>query len=508
MRRFGRSKHRPKHRTTTIELKERNLLTNPCWRGQELGQALPDSPHAVSVALPRWQDVINYEEKEQACMKALQAVYPRFGLNPLVAAIAKKAIKNSSISNGSGWPYPNLRTAEQAKLYCQKNNNGNAEIEKVLGLNCLITDAQANSDAKAFWQHTGLGASSRQAAIALNHEQRASEEEGKLARSSICDRLSKIYQCQTNLIQLHPSGMAALTTALGAIRKIRPDNPFLQLGFPYVDVLKLPQAIFGGSELLIKATLEELEIKFNSQKPAAIIVELPSNPMLQCIDLPSISKLAHKYGIPVIADDTIGSALNIDPLPYADLIFSSLTKSFAGRGDILAGSLVISPNSIWKKEFSEIIPQTTFAPLATPDAIELEKTSQDVKERLPKLDSACLMLKRELEHHPQIKQVLHPETCSNFNAIKRTNGGYGCLLSFELVEGLPRAKDFYNTLQVCKGPSLGTNFTLVCPYVLLAHYDELEWAERCGLPAHLLRVSVGLEDPQSLWQRFKKALEE
>ncbi len=69
------------------------------------------------------------------------------------------------------------------------------------------------------------------------------------------------------------------------------------------------------------------------------------------------------------------------------------------------------------------------------------------------------------------------------------------------------AQKVYDALEVCKGPSLGTAFTLVCPYVLLAHYEELAWAKSCGVPSHLLRVSVGLEEPQDLWERFLKALE-
>ena len=485
----------------------RNLLLNPCWSAEELGQALPDSPHAVSVALPRWQDVIHYEEKEEKCMQSLQSVYPRFGLNPLVDEIAKKAIELYAINNASGWPYPNLLAAEEAKRHCQRNSSGTVIIREVLGLYCLLADNEATPYAKAFWQHTGLGASSRLAAIALNKEKAQSESKGELAKSVICKRLGKIYNCHSGLIQLYPSGMAALTTALAAIRKIRKGSAFLQLGFPYVDVLKLPQEIFGGSELLTKINTETLAAKLDSHHPAAIILELPSNPMLQCIDLPTISKLAHERGIPVIADDTIGSAINIDPLPYADLIFSSLTKSFAGRGDILAGSLVISQESPWKQQLSEIIPRTALATLSGPDAIALEETSRDVAERIPKLNSACLRLKKQLEKHPQVARVLHPENCSNFNSIKRPGGGHGCLLSFELLEGLPKATKFYDSLQVCKGPSLGTNFTLVCPYVLLAHYTELEWAEKCGLPSHLLRVSVGLEDHNNLWDRFQKALE-
>ena len=94
------------------------------------------------------------------------------------------------------------------------------------------------------------------------------------------------------------------------------------MGFPYVDVLKLPKVIYEGSELLLNPDDTKLINQLNKQKPAALIVELPSNPMLQCLDLPLISKLAHDRGIPVIADDTIGSAINIDPLPYADLVFT------------------------------------------------------------------------------------------------------------------------------------------------------------------------------------------
>ncbi len=89
----------------------------------------------------------------------------------------------------------------------------------------------------------------------------------------------------------------------------------------------------------------------------------------------------------------------------------------------------------------------------------------------------------------------------------KDGAGYGCLLSFELKGGLKKAKKFYDLLEVCKGPSLGTNFTLACPYVLLAHYNELSWAADCGVPEHLLRVSVGLENPENLWSRFQKALQ-
>ena len=69
------------------------------------------------------------------------------------------------------------------------------------------------------------------------------------------------------------------------------------------------------------------------------------------------------------------------------------------------------------------------------------------------------------------------------------------------------AQNFYDNLAIYKGPSLGTNFTLACPYTILAHHNELEWAKEYGVDRWLIRVSVGLEDPDWLLQTFKDALD-
>jgi cystathionine gamma-synthase len=85
------------------------------------------------------------------------------------------------------------------------------------------------------------------------------------------------------------------------------------------------------------------------------------------------------------------------------------------------------------------------------------------------------------------------------------DSGGGGLFSLVLDEPL-RAPEFFDALRVSKGPSLGTNFTLACPYTLLAHYGELEWAESCGVARHLVRISVGLEQADDLCRRFDEAL--
>ena len=91
--------------------------------------------------------------------------------------------------------------------------------------------------------------------------------------------------------------MAGLHAALTAIQ---PQARYrLQLGFPYVDVLKQPQVVFHGGELLQGNGLNELKNALEHRDPTHVIVELPSNPLLRCVDLP-VWRLARR-GIPVIA---------------------------------------------------------------------------------------------------------------------------------------------------------------------------------------------------------------
>jgi len=85
-------------------------------------------------------------------------------------------------------------------------------------------------------------------------------------------------------------------------------------------------------------------------------------------------------------------------------------------------------------------------------------------------------------------------------------GGYGGLCSLLLKDPAACTEAFYDRLRVSKGPSLGTDFTLACPYTLLAHYGELEAVEAHGVSRWLVRVSVGMEEAGDLIERFAEAL--
>ena len=67
-----------------------DLCQKPFWQAEELGRPIPDSIHAVSMALPRWQDVAGYEEKRPEVMRRLTSGYPRFVIHPLIQEVARQ----------------------------------------------------------------------------------------------------------------------------------------------------------------------------------------------------------------------------------------------------------------------------------------------------------------------------------------------------------------------------------------------------------------------------------
>jgi cystathionine gamma-synthase len=105
------------------------------------------------MALPRWRDVIAYEEHEPSCRSALQTIYPRFGLHPFLQEFASQV-------NSEGmdvWPFASKAAAQAAQLHCHRTSpQSKLRLVDQHTISCLWTDAAASPHAKAFWQHTGL----------------------------------------------------------------------------------------------------------------------------------------------------------------------------------------------------------------------------------------------------------------------------------------------------------------------------------------------------------------
>ena len=152
-------------------------------------------------------------------------------------------------------------------------------------------------------------------------------------------------------------------------------------------------------------------------------------------------------------------------------------------------------------QLRSIIQGLSLPSLYIADAVTLEKNSRDFVARCRQVYCNGKALADWLRVHPSVA-ALHYSTGNEYESVMRLipgtdiiqeDAGYGCLMSIVPIEGLD-VKAFYDALEVAKGPSLGTNFTIACPYTLLAHYTELSWAAGFGVDSRLIRVSVGMED--------------
>lgn len=349
-------------------------------------------------------------------------------------------------------------------------------------------------------------------------------------RRRICGKVSKSYNQVEEMeksqrgkhlsesdVYLFPSGMAAIFYAHHALLSLCGDKPKKSVcfGFPYVDTLNIlkkfgPGVVFLG--MGDDASLDELERDLQAQTVSimALFCECPSNPLLRTPNLPRIRRLANEYGFAVVVDETVGNFLNIQVLPYADFVASSLTKVFSGDSNVMAGLLVLNPLSPKYLSLKQFMDQDYEDLLWAEDALVLERNSRDFAERSVKVNRTTELVVQLLSSSPLISQVFHPLTSDTkhlYDLIKTPEGGYGGLILMVFRE-LRHAKKFFNLVNIYKGPSLGTNFTLACPYTILAHYQELEEVAKWNVDRDLVRISIGLEEPHYLLNVLKTALEE
>jgi cystathionine gamma-synthase len=210
----------------------------------------------------------------------------------------------------------------------------------------------------------------------------------------------------------------------------------------------------------------------------------------------------------LVADDVVATAFNVDLRAHADLVATSLTKHLAGTCDVMGGAVVCNPRSPHHAVLKERLRAQHEDLLWAGDARVLDARLRGFPERMRHHNRNGELIARRLRAHPALERVWYPqwEFSEVYEAVRRPGGGWGSLVTVLPKDALHAAPRIYDRLALCKGPSLGTVFTLACPFTLLAHYAELDWAEACGVPRHLIRLSVGLEDPEELWRRIETAL--
>ena len=478
------------------------MISQPVWRAQELGFPIPDSPHAVSMGLPRWQDVVGYEEKSAEVMNRLKSGYPRFLVHPFVQEVAKLLGQGEPCL-----PFPSPAVAENCAEYVQQTG-GVARTVSKQDVHGVVTNPAGYPALRAYWQHTGLIICSRQAEAILAG--RKDLTEAAETRLSLRRQLAPFYDCAEGDIYLAPSGMAAQFAALQAVLQRNPGRPAAQLGFCYVDTLKLQQKLGPGGILLhnLNSIAQDLQQLLQIQPLAACFSEIPGNPLLGSADLRQITPILRQYAVPLVADDVVATPYNVDLSRHADLIATSLTKFIVGTGDAMGGALICNPRSPLYEQLKPIVEAQHQELLWGEEALVLATNVKTFPERMQRHNENGIFIAEKLRAHPAIERVWYPkwEFCEPYETVRRPQGGWGSLITFLPRNAEQASPRIYDKLALCKGPSLGTVFTLVCPFTLLAHYTELNWAEACGLSRYLIRISVGLENREALWARVEEAL--
>ena len=485
-----------------MSLSIRDLLQDPVWEGTELGHSIPPGNHAISVALPRWRDVVGYEENDPAVVSKLCGGYPRFVIHKAVQELAR-----SICAEGSCLPFPSCRVARQCVEFIQKSTGQGATVHPWNGVFGVATTEAGKGALKAFWQHTGMIVSTRQAEAALSGQ---GVEGDPTAARALTEELAGFYDCDPGDVFLTPTGMAAQYEALQALLVRAPGLPTVQLGFPYVDTLKLQQKLGAGGVLLhdLDTIVPDLERLLSQKRLAGCFGEIPGNPLLGSADLGLITPILRRHGVPLVADDVVATPFNVDLSAHADLIATSLTKFIAGTGDVMGGALICNPRSPFYEELKAAVVSLHEDLLWGGDAWVLKERVAGFPERMERHNAGGLWIAEQLRQHPGVERVWYPkwEFAQAYERVRKPGGGWGALITFLPRDATRRSELIFDRLEICKGPSLGTVFSLACPFTLLAHYTELDWAESCGVSRHLIRVSIGLEDPVELWQRFERAL--
>ena len=482
-----------------------------------MGRPIPEERHAVSVCLPRWRDNVGYEEGDPSVTGAMQCGYPRFFFHPDTARLFAECERRLARPGECAIALPSERVARRCAEFVSRETGSETRTVACFdgGVHVVLMPTAARDTAKAFWQHAGEIIPSRQAAALL--EDCGSAPDGAQEKRLLRERVAGLQGCSAEDVYLFPSGMAAIFTAYRLFQRLRPEARSVQFGFPYVDNLKVQQRLSRRqpAERAVvffprgsNADLAEVERLAGAEPLMGLLVELPGNPLLSSPDVTRLSELSLRYNFPLLIDDTLAACVNLDTLPLADVVATSLTKYLSGAGNVLAGSLVLNRERPYYERLKTLLAEEFEDIFYGEDAIVLEANSRDVTERIPRINHNAARLCEFLAERPEVADVFYPARVdrANYERHLRPGGGFGGLFSVVLRDEAAKTERFFDALQVAKGPNLGTSFTLCCPFTILAHYRELDFAESCGISRHLIRVSVGLEASDWQIERFADAL--
>jgi O-succinylhomoserine sulfhydrylase len=307
------------------------------------------------------------------------------------------------------------------------------------------------------------------------------------------------------------SGMAAVFASFGS---------FIKSG----DHIASSRSIFGSTHQLLTKIFPKWGVNstyFEASEPESweacirpdtklVYIETPSNPGLEIIDLRKMQALKEKYNFILIVDNCFATPILQTPIDYgADLIIHSATKYFDGQGRVLGGIVVGKKELIAEIRF---FAKHTGSALSPFNAWILSKSLETLSLRMEKHVSNANSLAIRLQSHPKIENVKYPFLSSHpqFELAKKQMKGGGGIVTFIVKGGYEAAFKFMDRLKMISlSPNLGDTRSIIThPFSTTHSKLSEEERQRVYIFPGLIRISVGLEEIEDIYEDIHQALNE
>ena len=271
---------------------------------------------------------------------------------------------------------------------------------------------------------------------------------------------------------------------------------------------------FGVSVNFIDmADLDALKAALN-EKTKVVYLETPCNPTLKVIDIAEVSRIAHEYnpGIRIIVDNTFATPYLQRPLDLgADTVVHSATKYLNGHGDVIAGVIVGKADYIATCRMFGV-KDMTGAVMSPFNAFLMQRGLKTLDIRMDRHCANAMKVAKFLHDHPAVEKVYYPglEDFEGYEIAKKQMSKPGAMMSIELKADRARVAAALNKLELCTiAVSLGDAETLVEHPASMTHSTyTAEELKASGISEGLVRISIGLEDPEDVIADFKKVFDE
>src|SRR4029077_6609376 len=284
------------------------------------------------------------------------------------------------------------------------------------------------------------------------------------------------------------------------------------------------QAVYGGTVRLLRQTLAPFDVEAEFvdtadthafakalRKPTRLVfIETPANPTLKLADIELASRLAREAGALLVVDNTLLTPALQRPLDLgADVVLHSTTKFIEGHNATVGGALITRDASLHDQL---LFTRNTIGTIQSPFAAWL--TLQGVKTLPLRMARHCEnagRIARFLESHPRITRLVYPglESFPQFELARCQQSAGGALIAFEVEGGVEAGVRLMNSVRLCAlAENLGAAETIITHPVSMTHGAvPPEQRAAAGITDGLVRLSVGLENPDDIIADLEQALD-